>query len=171
MGLCTIFWVIMYTKVGITLVDSMSLDKAKLASGEVYRLFTYMFVHAGAAHFICNTFSLYIIGSRIEPYMGHKKFTALYILSGIIAGIVSYIFTPYGVAVGASGAIFGIVGGLIVLIKKLGRRIGGFDYTVALLYAIVSLSSGFLLPNVDNFAHIGGLLSGLLISLVLRLDK
>lgn len=166
-----VFWIIMYTQWGENIVNSMSLDKSMVSEGQVYRLFTYMFTHGGIEHFVCNTFTLFIIGARLEKYSGSFKFSLLYILSGIIAGCTSYLVEPYGVAVGASGAIFGIIGGLIYMIRKIKHNIGGLDYSVAVVFAIIGVFSGFFVPNIDNFAHIGGLISGVILASILRLEK
>ncbi len=167
----TIFWIIMYTKTGEEIIYKMALDKYMVSQGEIYRFFTYMFTHGGLEHYICNNFSLLILGSRVEKYTGHIKFLTIYILSGIIAGCTSFIFTPYGLAVGASGAIFGIVGMLIYLSYKLKHSVGGFDFYIAVIYAIVGAASGFLIPNVDNFAHIGGLIGGIVLSALIKAEK
>lgn len=166
-----VFWMIMYTNTGEKLIADMWLDKSLVANGQYYRLFTYMFTHGGISHFMCNTFTIFIIGSRLEKYIGHNKFLFIYIVSGIIAGIVSLFALPNGVSVGASGAIFGIIGGLLCLIKNKKHSIGGFDYSVAVLYAIIGVGSGFMIPNVDNFAHIGGLIAGLFVSVLLKIGK
>ncbi|MGN1318697.1 MAG: rhomboid family intramembrane serine protease, partial [Lachnospirales bacterium] len=171
MMLNLVFLIIMYTDFGSSIIEKMWLDKNLVSKGEYYRLFTYMFTHGGIEHFVCNTFTLFIIGTRLEKYSGSIKFLVLYILSGIGAGLVSFLVAPYGVAVGASGAIFGIIGGLIYMIKKIKKNIGGFDYSVAVLYAIIGIFSGFFMTNIDNFAHIGGLIFGLILAVILRLEK
>lgn len=167
----TVFWLIMYTKTGEEIIYKMALDKQMVTKGEIYRLFTYMFTHGGFEHYLCNNFSLLILGSRVEKYAGHIKFLVIYILSGIIAGCTSFIVMPYGLAVGASGAIFGIVGLLIYLAFKLKHSIGGFDFYIAVIYAIVGAASGFMIANVDNFAHIGGLIGGIVLSALIRAEK
>lgn len=167
----TIFWLIMYTKTGEVIINNMALDKGMAAKGEIYRLFTYMFTHGGFEHYLCNNFSLLIIGTRVEKYAGHIKFSMVYLLSGIAAGCTSFIAIPYGVAVGASGAIFGIVGLLIYLAYKLKHSVGGFDFYLAVVYGIIGTASGFMIANVDNFAHIGGLIGGVILSVLIRADK
>lgn len=166
-----VFWIIMYTEIGEAIIDKMALNKFLVTDGQIYRLFTYMFTHGGFEHILCNNFSLIIIGSRVERYTGHLKFIIIYLLSGIIAGCTSYFVDPYGIAVGASGAIFGITGLLIYLTYKLKNNIGGFDVYLAIIYAIIGTSSGFLIANVDNYAHIGGLIGGILLSFIFRAEK
>lgn len=167
----TIFWLIMYTKTGEEIIYKMALDKQMVAKGEIYRLLTYIFTHGGLEHYLCNNFSLLILGSRVEKYAGHIKFSVIYILSGIIAGCTSFIIIPYGLAVGASGAIFGILGLLIYLAYRLKQSIGGFDFYIAVIYAIVGAASGFMIANVDNFAHIGGLIGGIVLSALIRAER
>jgi len=132
--------------------------------GQWWRLITYMFVHAGGMHILMNTFALLYIGMFLEPLMGRWRFLSAYLLTGIGAGLMSIAMHPFSVGVGASGAIFGMYGVFLALlttsyIKKSLRRTMLrsilFFVTLNLLYGLQG--------NTDNAAHVGGLLSGIIV--------
>ena len=130
-----------------------------LKNGEYYRLFTSMFLHGGVYHLLYNSFSLYIFGTRAERYFGRVVFAWIYIISGLFGGIMSVFFTG-GLSIGASGAVYGVIGAVSVLawIKK--RSIDGISYPTFILIAVLSAAFGFLDPSIDSAAHLGGLISG-----------
>lgn len=132
--------------------------------GEYYRLITSMFLHAGIWHFIFNIYTLYIIGSQLESFFGKTKFLIIYLFSGITGNLLSMLLTN-GASVGASGAIFGLLGSIVYF---------GYHYRVYLSTVIKSqiiplivlnLLIGFMIPDIDNAAHIGGLIGGVLITM------
>ena len=133
---------------------------------ELYRLFTSIFLHAGLFHLLCNMYSLYVIGPQLESFYGKTKFLIIYILSGIIGNLLSIIFLGDSyVSVGASGAIFGLLGSLLYF---------GYHYRIYLSSVIKSqiiplillnLLIGFAVARINNFAHIGGLIGGILSSI------
>ena len=127
-----------------------------------YRIFTYMFLHGGIEHIAMNSLSLYIYGTRTEKYSGTAKFIFVYIVSGIAGGLLSALFND-GFAVGASGAIFGIIGFMLALCRKTGKQIDGLGYMTMLLIAIVSIGFGFADLQIDNFGHIGGFIAGFIV--------
>ncbi len=134
--------------------------------GQWYRLITYMFIHGGIAHYLGNSLSLYILGSRVEKYYGKIKMLIIYLISGIGAGILSMTLNS-GFAVGASGAIFGLMSAILVYTKIKNRSVEGFDTYFVVIFAIMGIFSGFLVTDVDNWGHIGGFVTGLIASLVL----
>lgn len=133
---------------------------------EYYRLFTAMFLHGGISHLLYNMFSLYIFGTRIEDYYGRIRFLIIYILSGLAGSIFSVLFTQ-SVSVGASGAIFGLVGAIAAWTYKSKGYLGGLNSQTMAIYILVSVGFGFVNGKVDNFGHLGGLLAGALISFIL----
>lgn len=148
-----------------------AVERNSILSGQWYRLITYMFIHGSLTHFLGNALSLYIFGSRIEKYYGKIKMLVIYFISGIVAGIFSMLFNT-GMAVGASGAIFGLMAGILTYTKVKKRSADGFDNYLMLIFAIMGIFSGFLMDNVDNWGHIGGFIAGIVTSLVmLRGDK
>ena len=137
---------------------------------EYYRFFTCMFLHAGLLHLASNSIYLYYFGVRAERLLGTGKFLVLYLVSGLCGGVFSVLFSGNaGVSIGASGAIYGLLGAMLLLTKKRGARYTGMNYSTMLLLAATAIGFGFLQEGVDNFAHIGGFLGGIAVfSLLLR---
>ena len=147
------------------LLNFGALDRDLILSGQIYRLFTYMFLHIGFMHLLCNGFSIYIFGSRAEKYFGKLKYIIIYIISGLLGGLLSITFNG-AVSAGASGAIFGIMGANIVYSKFYKRSMDGLDLGVLIVFAIINIGTGILIPNIDNWGHLGGLIGGLITSLI-----
>ena len=144
-----------------------------VANGEYWRLFTAMFLHAGIWHLAGNSFVLFIFGQQVERIYGPTRFVLLYVLSGLSGSVASYLLNPLVTGVGASGAIFGVMGALAAFL--LARRetlgeMGRQSLTGLLVIAVFNLIYGFTQPNVDNWAHIGGLAAGFLIGVALAPD-
>lgn len=150
--------------------SAYGLSRAGILSGQYYRFFTCMFLHAGLLHLASNGIYLYYFGVRAERLLGTGRFLVLYLVSGLCGGICSVLFgSGTGVSVGASGAIYGLLGAMLLLTKKRGARDTGMNYSTMLLLAATAIAFGFLEEGVDNFAHIGGFLGGLIVfSLLLR---
>ena len=129
-------------------------------SGEVWRLLTSMFLHGGWLHLLCNCVTLYVFASLMERAEGKKRFLALYFLSGLAGNLLSSLLLGSGYAVGASGAIFGLVGAFLVFIHRAKGEIQGWNYPTVLLFLGVNLVMGFVTPQVDVWAHVGGLAAG-----------
>lgn len=145
------------------LLDSFcTSDISIFVDKEYYRLLTAMFFHTGIMHLIANSIYLLYFGTKTELILGHKKYLLFYLLCGICGSVASVCLSGYP-AVGASGAIFGIIGGMLIAVKKYGSAYTGMNYATLLLLATSALLMGFLDIGVDNFAHIGGLLSGILL--------
>ncbi|MCF6244811.1 MAG: rhomboid family intramembrane serine protease [Sulfurovum sp.] len=128
-----------------------------------WRLGTAMFLHGGMTHLLMNMFSLYLIGRGFESYFDTKSYIAIYIFSGILGSLVSLYMHPQSVGVGASGAIFGVFGGLTGFF--LAHREHIKEHTKAFMkdFAIIigiNLVIGLSIPSVDMSAHIGGLVAG-----------
>ncbi len=128
---------------------------------QYYRLFTYMFIHSGVEHILLNTISLYIYGTIFEKYCGKMALATVYILSGLAGGLASAYFNGW-FAVGASGAIFGLLAAILAVVKITDQSIGGLNYMTMLILAAVSIGMGFLNNGVDNYGHIGGFIGGLI---------
>lgn len=142
---------------------------------EYYRLISYMFLHGGIEHLVNNMIVLLVIGNNLERAIGKWKFIVLYFGSGILAGITSLVYNmrgdQYAISVGASGAIFGVVGGMVVLVILNRGRIEAISTRQLVFFVIFSLYGGFTSQGVDNAAHIGGLVAGALIALLLYQPK
>ncbi len=153
------------------LLDLGANRRYEVVNGETWRLFTSMFLHGGLMHLVMNLFGIGATCALLEPILGRFRIFIAYILSGLGASLVSIYWHENTISVGASGAIFGMMGVMIALL--LTRKAGGFSgiYLIVLgLYGGVSLLFG-LLGGIDNAAHIGGLLAGIVIGLVLILAK
>lgn len=139
-----------------------------IAEGQYYRLISCMFLHGGIVHLGVNMYSLYAIGPMVEKLYGKAKYIAIYFIAGICSSIFSYIFST-SISIGASGAIFGLLGAMLVFaIKSKGKSGNAFIKNI-LSVIFVNIFIGVTLPNIDNFGHIGGLLGGMLISFLVTL--
>jgi rhomboid protease GluP len=130
--------------------------------GAFYQLFTSMFVHADITHITGNMLFLLIFGLRGEEMFSLPEYLSIYFLGGLTGNLLSLLLLPASISVGASGAIFAMFGAAIIYARRSFRQ----SIISALIYAffLLFLSSG---PGVNNFAHIGGLVAGLLIGYVL----
>ena len=139
-------------------------DVLRIRSGEYWRLFTSIFVHSGMRHLLNNMLLLYVLGQNLEYLLGPVKYAILYLGCGLIASIVSYQIylrnQQYVVAVGASGAVFAVMGALIWIILRNKGRVRGLSLQQMAVMAIFSLLFGFMDTNVANSAHVAGLIAG-----------
>jgi rhomboid protease GluP len=140
-----------------------------LQRGELWRLITSMFLHGGWLHWLANSWALYQLGTLYEVLFGSKRFAFIYFATGIIAGIASSLYN-HGPAVGASGAVFGIMGAFIFSIRRspLYRHQPWTKSLIVQLvfWIVVNISIGLRLPFIDNTAHVGGLIAGLLLGFI-----
>lgn len=146
-----------------TLIDFGAKYNPLIASGEYYRLITPIFLHSSITHILFNMYALNILGKNIEIIYGKFKFIIIYLTAGLFGSLGSFIFTQ-SVAVGASGAIFGLFGSYIYLyLSKPNIFNPGF---LKNLLSIVGLNLflGIVFPNIDNWAHIWGLIGGIIAS-------
>lgn len=152
------------------LLDLGQKDNAGIAGGEYYRFLTSMFLHAGLLHIGFNAWALYAIGPESERIYGTPRFLALYFIAGFAGGVASYLRSPIP-AVGASGAIFGLIGGLAAfyyssrkLLGEISRQQLGSLVTVIMINLLIGFGSN---GRIDNNAHIGGLIGGALVGWLL----
>ena len=138
-----------------------------IESGQYYRLFTCMFLHGGLIHLVCNMYSLFIVGPQINHIYGTLKYMIIYFVGGLISSIISYIFSPNTLSVGASGAIFALVGSLLAFALSERKNINKTYISGLFQVIVINLFIGFSMTNIDNSAHIGGLAGGLIIGFVL----
>lgn len=134
--------------------------------GEWWRLATAMFLHFGILHLLMNMVALWDSGRLVERLFGPIRFAAIYLASGLTGNLVSLIFHgDRAVSGGASGAIFGIYGALLVFLLTERRRLHAAEFRWmfwgATAFSVLALSFGFLIPGIDNAAHFGGLLAGI----------
>ena len=130
-------------------------------SGEYYRIITSAFMHANIMHLVCNMYTLYIIGSQVETFLGKKKFLIIYFASAITGSLLSLAFSS-GFSVGASGAIFGLMGSLVYFGYHYRLYLNTVIKSQIVPLIIINLALGFMISGIDNYAHIGGLIGGYL---------
>jgi membrane associated rhomboid family serine protease len=133
-----------------------------LAHGEWWRLFTSMFLHGSFLHIAFNMFALWWLGSVVEQSLGALRYLLLYIASGLAGSTGAIISAPHAVTVGASGAIFGLLGALLVLEYLQTGSFAGQAMTLI----IVNLALSFAIANVSIGGHVGGLIGGVLVGIV-----
>lgn len=142
---------------------------------QYYRILTSMFLHLGLDHIFNNMLVLYFIGSYLEQIVGKRCFTAIYFFSGILAGCTSIVYNMIQhtvvISVGASGAIFGLMGALLTVVLLKRNRGTEMDARRLLFSIFISLYGGFTSQGVDNAAHIGGFIGGILITAILCLTE
>jgi rhomboid protease GluP len=153
-----------------TIVEAGALVRERVLAGEWWRLMSAMFLHGGVDHVLGNIIVLYIVGLACEHAFGGARTALVYFASGIAGGLLSVAAGP-GPSVGASGAIFGVIAAVIVVLYRWqdqfyvrDKRIG----FVLLVWAGWQILTGLASPFIDNFAHLGGLAGGALVALPLR---
>ncbi len=166
-SICILLYVVpLLMNNGEYFLNTFSIFRPYVLKGEYYRLLTGTFLHANIIHLAFNCYALYVIGKELESYIGSFKYLIVYLFSAITGSLMSLIFLgDNSISVGASGAIFGLMGSLIYF---------GCHYRVYLEevlkkqiipLVILNLIIGFLSTGIDNYAHIGGLIGGFLITM------
>ncbi len=139
-----------------------------ILEGQYWRFVTPIFLHANILHMSLNMLNLIVLGVFVERIYGHLRFLLIYLVTGVISIIASFYFAPQEISVGASGAIFGLVGAysLFVFIHRKAFRGSGIPALSWLVLIVgINLSIGLIIPNVDNYAHVGGFLTGCILGL------
>ena len=177
--ICVVMYIILginssnFLNIGInSLVDFGGNNLLLVQSGEIWRIISAAFLHVSLIHLLVNMYSLVIIGTQVETFIGKLKFLFIYLISAIVGSLLSLIFNEVNiVSVGASGAIFGLMGALLYF---------GYHYRLYLSEAIknqiipvivLNLILGFMVSGVDNAAHIGGLIGGYLASMAIGIEN
>lgn len=165
---------------------------AVIEKGEYYRLFTCMFLHFGAEHLLYNMLLLIFMGDMLETQVGKIRYLIIYLGGGLIGNLFSMAVAMekagmglgnmaawsdqaldtgirFGISAGASGAIFAVVGALVIIVIRNGGTLGDVGIKRLGLMAVLSLAQGFTESGVDNMAHLGGFLGGVVLCLMLNL--
>lgn len=156
-------------------LDGGGVTLSGVQNGEFYRVLTAAFLHFDINHLMGNMLILAVLGYRLENILGHIPYLVLYLASAVGANLVSVFvyFTTNDYAVisaGASGAVFGVCGGMFA-VALLGRDVEGISLQQMVLLIVLTLVSGYLSVEVNNVAHISGLVFGILVGLVFYLLK
>ena len=142
----------------------------EISRGEYWRLVTGMFLHIGAAHLAVNCLSLLIMGGIVERIFGKVRFSIVYLCAGLGGSAFSYATIPHTtyIAAGASGAIFGCLGalgGFFLLRRRDLGELGRQNLNAVLILAGINFVFGFIIPGIDNWAHLGGFIIGGLVGI------
>jgi len=144
-------------------VFMFGLHPPAVANGDWWRLITATFLHGSLLHLGFNMLALWILGTQIENYLGSKKFLLLYFVSAFGGSLASFYFSPPATfSIGASGAIFGLMGAFIVIGKKLRA-----DVSQIMVLLLINVVLGFTVSGIDWRAHLGGLVAGVVFTKVL----
>jgi rhomboid protease GluP len=153
-----------------TIKAAGALTREAVVGGEGWRLFTAVFLHGGWDHLIGNCLILYVLGMACEHAFGVKNMGIIYLVAGLMGSMLSIVLTT-GPSVGASGAIFGVMGAVVIFFRNHGKEFALRDNRVGIVlavWALYSIVTAFFQPFIDNGAHMGGLLGGLIAGYFLR---
>ena len=152
------------------LIVLASKNNNAIDSGQYWRIGSSMLLHGGLFHLLINGYALYVLGKVLEKLYGTRRFLVLFLVSGFCGGLASYVFTPDN-SVGASGAIFGVLGAAVVfgfrfdeLLPARVRRALTFGLVP---WVAINIFIGIAYPRIDNAAHVGGLIGGSIVALFL----
>lgn len=149
-----------------TLLKFGAFQKDLVLAGDYYRLITSAFLHIGFFHLLCNMYSLYVIGPELEGFFGKTKFLIIYLGSALAGNLLSMVFPGNGgVSAGASGALFGLLGALVYFGYHYRVYLGSIMKSQIIPLIILNLGIGFVVSGINNAAHIGGLIGGVLLSI------
>ena len=143
-------------------VDSHG-DLVGVAEGQWYRMLTAAFLHGGIVHLAFNMYFLWIIGTAMEVTIGRWRYLALYLVSALAGSAGALLISPNVPTVGASGALFGILGAAVVFERQGSHVLGG----QALGIALINFALTFLIPNISFGGHLGGFVGGILCGLAM----
>ena len=182
-NIISLICILMYVIVGVYGNNFFNFDANVLAkfgannillvkNGEIYRLLTCAFLHVGLIHLVVNMYSLRVIGPSVEGLIGKGKFVFIYLISAISASLMSLVFVDSNiVSVGASGAIFGLMGALLYFGYHYRLYLNDAIKTQIIPVILFNLIIGFMMPGIDNGAHIGGLIGGYLATMAIGIKK
>jgi membrane associated rhomboid family serine protease len=149
---------------GSTLLQDGSVSRVAIADGEYWRLLTAGFLHAGLFHLAFNMLALYILGGLLEPAIGRFRLALIYLVSLLAGSFGALLLEPNSPTVGASGAIFGLMGAAVVVMRNAG--ISPMESGLG-LWILLNLVITFSVPNISIGGHIGGLVGGAVAALIL----
>lgn len=150
-----------------SIIDSFCVHGPSIRYGQYYRLITGAFLHSGIFHLLFNCYALYVLGSQIESFLGKIKFSIIYFVSAVVGSLLSITFNGNIASIGASGAIFGLMGALLYFGYHYRVYLGNVIKSQIIPLIVFNLILGFTIQGIDNAAHIGGLVGGALTTLAL----
>jgi rhomboid protease GluP len=153
------------------LIRAGALYRPAVLEGQWWRILTALFLHAGPLHLLVNMYALHLLGRLAETMFGSVRFLIVYLAGGIVGGISSTLLSSGTLSVGASGAIMALLGGAIAaLLRGTGNWPPTWRRSLLMnlsLLAVLQVIIGIAVPAIDNAAHLGGLVGGALVALVL----
>jgi rhomboid protease GluP len=153
-------------------METLSGVNLYITQGEYWRLLTPTFMHSGFSHMLFNSFSLILFGPALERILGSGKFLTVYLISGLLANIATFVLEPLTyIHVGSSGAIFGLFGYYLAIILFRKKWLSQENTQIILTMSVLSLVMTFLQPNINIIAHLFGLLGGFLIGAIPYFNK
>ncbi len=156
---------------GNYLVAKYSTYGPTIRIGQYYRLLTGTFIHIDFFHILFNMYALKVIGEQVESFFGKWKFLFIYLFSAICGSLLSILLSGDIPSIGASGAIFGLFGAMLYFGYNYRVYLGNTIIKQMVPIILINLLIGFMSTGIDNFAHIGGLVGGLLISMAVGLKR
>ena len=164
---CIFFFVPMLLMQSNNMMLMLSVHGPSVRAGQYYRLLTGILLHGSIFHLFFNCYALYVIGSQIESFMGKFKYLLVYLFSGLTGSLLSITFSGNVASIGASGAIFGLMGSLLYFGYHYRVYLGNVLMSQIVPLIVLNLGIGFIVPGIDNAAHIGGLVGGSIITMAL----
>ncbi len=150
------------------ILSKFAISAPLIRGGQYYRLLTGCFLHGNIFHLAFNCYALYVIGTQMESYLGKAKYLIVYLFSGISGALFSMIFgSPNALSIGASGAIFGLMGSMVYFGFHYRVFLGNVIKSQIIPLIVLNLVIGFLSNGIDNAAHVGGLVGGMLSTMAL----
>lgn len=168
-GICILMFILtslLTSNFNLSLVLLGANNRGLVLNGEVWRLIVAAFLHGNAIHLLVNMYSLYIIGSQVETYLGKWRYIVIYLLSAIMGNILSIVFSSNSISIGASGAIFGLMGSLLYFGYHYRLYLSNTLTSQIIPVILINLFLGFSMSGIDNAAHIGGLIGGYLATMI-----
>lgn len=165
-GIMAVLFILMYVLgKGSTNIPTLYKFGGLIKEGSPIRLFTSIFLHIGVLHILMNAWALNILGTQVEKFYGHVKMLVIFVYSGLIGNLLSVLLMNENtISAGASGAIFGLMGAILYFALNQRTYIGEALKKEILPVILINILIGFMLPSINMYAHIGGLIGGMLIS-------
>lgn len=153
-----------------SIIAAGALVRDRVLQGEWWRVLSATMLHGGVEHIVSNIMSLYILGMASEHGYGTRAMLLIYLTSGVAGSVLSATMSP-GPSVGASGAIFGLMGAVIVLFWKHHEELMVRDKRIGIVvaaWALFTIGAGLVTPMIDNAAHLGGMFGGMAVAWMIR---
>ena len=153
------------------IIDSYCIHGPSIRAGQYYRLLTGIFLHGNIAHLLFNCYALYVLGGQIESFFGKFKYIIIYLFSGLTGSLLSITLSGNVGSIGASGAIFGLMGSLLYFGYHYRVYLGNVIKSQIVPLILLNLAIGFISSGIDNWGHIGGLIGGIVITMALGVKE